>query len=556
MTLRQACATDASGSVFRFVDPDWWRGAVIYQIYIRSFQDSNADGIGDLRGIEQRLPYVASLGADVIWISPFMPSPMKDFGYDVSDYRDVAPELGSLEDFDHLVETTHRHGLRLFIDLVLNHTSDQHPWFRESRSNRENRKSAWYVWSDPKPDGTPPNNWLSIFGGSAWSWDARREQYYLHNFLASQPDLNFHCKDVQDAILEVAKFWLDRGVDGFRLDTINFYFHDKSLRDNPPLPADERNPSIAPRVNPYNYQEHIYSKNQPENLDFLKRLRGVMDSCGAIAFGEIGEAQNGLRLLGEYTSSRDKAHMCYAFEFLSQELPTATRCAKILQRFNRAAPDGWACWSISNHDVVRHTSRWELTPEAEKAFCTLMMCLRGTVCLYQGEELGLPEAELSFEQIRDPYGREFWPEFKGRDGCRTPMSWSHSEPHAGFSTADATWLPLDEKHLAKTVSQQEANPSSLIHHYRKAIRLRSECKAMRIGDLDAVSVHGDVLTFERSFQSERAFCAFNLSDHSVEVSVPQNGWHMFGDEVGAASNLTNGRVELKPWQTFFARKSH
>ena len=245
MTLRQACATDASGSVFRFVDPDWWRGAVIYQIYIRSFQDSNADGIGDLRGIEQRLPYVASLGADVIWISPFMPSPMKDFGYDVSDYRDVAPELGSLEDFDHLVETTHRHGLRLFIDLVLNHTSDQHPWFRESRSNRENRKSAWYVWSDPKPDGTPPNNWLSIFGGSAWSWDARREQYYLHNFLASQPDLNFHCKTCRDAILEVAKFWLDRGVDGFRLDTINFYFHDKSLRDNPPLPADERNPSIA-----------------------------------------------------------------------------------------------------------------------------------------------------------------------------------------------------------------------------------------------------------------------------------------------------------------------
>ena len=252
---------------------DWWRGAVIYQIYPRSFQDSNNDGIGDLAGIVQRLPYIASLGVDAIWISPFFTSPMKDYGYDVSDYCDVDPMFGQLSDFDAVIETAHRLGIRVMIDLVLSHTSDQHPWFKESRASRENARADWYVWADPKPDGTPPNNWLSIFGGSAWHWDARREQYYLHNFLVSQPDLNLHSPAVQDALLDVARFWLNRGVDGFRLDTINFYFHDQKLRDNPALPPERRNASIAPSVNPYNHQEHLYDKNRPENLAFLRRLR-------------------------------------------------------------------------------------------------------------------------------------------------------------------------------------------------------------------------------------------------------------------------------------------
>ena len=267
-------------------EKNWWRGAVIYQIYPRSFQDSNGDGIGDLSGIVQRLPYVASLGVDAIWISPFFTSPMKDFGYDVSDYCDVDPMFGSLSDFDAVVDTAHRLGMRVMIDLVLSHTSDQHEWFKQSRSNRDNPRSDWYVWSDPKPDGTPPNNWLSIFGGSAWQWDSRREQYYLHNFLVEQPDLNFHNPDVQDALLDVARFWLNRGVDGFRLDTINFYVHDKELRDNPALTPEERNATIAPSVNPYNHQNHLYDKNQPENLEFLRRLRAVMEPFGAAAVGE------------------------------------------------------------------------------------------------------------------------------------------------------------------------------------------------------------------------------------------------------------------------------
>jgi len=236
------------------LNPDWWRGAVIYQIYPRSFQDSNGDGIGDLCGIVQRLPYIASLGVDAIWISPFFTSPMKDFGYDVSDYCDVDPMFGSLADFDAIIATAHNLGIKVLIDLVLSHSSDQHPWFKESRSSRDNPRANWYVWADPKPDGTPPNNWLSIFGGSAWAWDATRLQYYLHNFLTSQPDLNFHEPAVQQELLDVTRFWLERGVDGFRLDTINFYVHDYQLRDNPPLPPEQRNANIAPAVNPYNHQ--------------------------------------------------------------------------------------------------------------------------------------------------------------------------------------------------------------------------------------------------------------------------------------------------------------
>jgi len=543
-----------TNSEFCAGDPDWWRGAVLYQIYPRSFQDSNGDGIGDFKGIVQRLPYVASLGVDALWLSSFMPSPMKDFGYDVSCYRGVDPIFGSLPDFEELVGTAHDLGLKVLIDLVLSHSSDQHPWFAESRSARDGTRSDWYVWSDPRPDGTPPNNWLSIFGGSAWTWDARREQYYLHNFLASQPDLNFHCAEVQEELLEVAAFWLDRGVDGFRLDAINFYFHDARLRDNPPLPVEERNASIAPGVNPYNHQRHLYSKNQPENLDFLKRLRALMEPRGAVAVGEIGDAQRGLELLGEYTSGDDKVHMSYAFEFLSAELPTAPRCAEVLRALEDLAPDGWPCWSFSNHDVVRHTTRWGLNAQAEKTYCMLILCLRGSVCLYQGEELGLPEADLSREQIQDPYGREFWPEYKGRDGCRTPMAWSHDEPGSGFSSAMATWLPVEEKHLAKSVLRQEADPASLLHHYRAALRVRAQFGALRFGNLRRVEVTaGKVLSFERSTRTERIFCAFNLSGRFADLAMPEGDWKVIGEDATGASGPVEGRVHLQPWQTFLAR---
>ncbi len=537
------------------LDPQWWRGAVIYQVYPRSFQDSNGDGVGDLLGIVQRLPYIASLGVDAVWISPFFTSPMKDFGYDVADYCDVDPMFGTLADFDAVVETAHALGLKVMIDLVLSHTSDQHPWFKESRQDLENARKNWYVWADPKPDGTPPNNWLSIFGGSAWHWDPRRCQYYLHNFLTSQPDLNFHEPKVQEALLDVARFWLERGVNGFRLDTINFYFADAQLRDNPPLPPEKRNASIAPLVNPYNYQDHIYSKNQPENIDFLRKLRAVMDPYNAAAVGEVGDAQRGLEILGEYTAGDDLMQMCYAFELLSGERPTAECIAQLFQHVDEVAADGWACWAYSNHDVMRHVTRWKLTIPAERAFTTLMMCLRGSACIYQGEELGLPEATVPYDQIQDPYGREFWPEYKGRDGCRTPMVWSESNQNGGFSTAGRTWLPVPSAHLHRSVAASEADPAALLHHYRRAIGFRHAHPALSRGAQSKMRVDGDVLSFTRSEAGETIFCAFNLGEEAAHVALPPGQWVQLGQELNGAHPGPDGVAPLGPWQPCLALKT-
>ncbi len=526
---------------------DWWRGATIYQIYPRSYQDSNGDGIGDLAGIVQRMPYIASLGVDAIWISPFFVSPMKDFGYDVSDYCDVDPMFGTLADFDAVVDAAHRQGIRVMIDLVLSHTSVQHAWFGESCRDKTNSKADWYVWADPKPDGTPPTNWLSIFGGSAWQWDGRREQYYLHNFLASQPDLNFHNEEVQDALLDVATFWLNRGVDGFRLDTINFYFHDAELRDNPALPIEQRNASIAPSVNPYNHQEHLFDKNRPENLAFLRRLRSVMEPFGAAAVGEVGDAQFGLEILGQYTAGDELMQMCYAFEFLARDQPTALRIVNVLSRVDEVAADGWACWAFSNHDVQRHATRWNLTPAAQRMFATLIMCLRGSVCLYQGEELGLPEADVSFDDLRDPYGIEFWPEFRGRDGCRTPMVWKPSNQNGGFSDGQP-WLPVASEHLALSVAAQEDDPSAILHHYRKAIRFRQAHPALVVGEHSDLKADGDVVSFSRHLGDQTILCAFNVSNTPSDFDLPNGDWQSIGSELGSANMSDDGMMHLGPWQ--------
>jgi len=529
-------------------DRDWWRGAVIYQVYPRSFQDSNADGIGDLLGIVRRMPYVASLGVDAIWISPFFTSPMKDFGYDVSDYCDVDPMFGSLADFNAVIETAHALGLKVMIDLVLSHTSDEHPWFRESRQSGGNEKDNWYVWADAKPDGTPPNNWLSIFGGSAWHWDTRRCQYYLHNFLVSQPDLNFHEPAVQDALLDVARFWLERGVDGFRLDTINFYTHDAHLRDNPPLAPEDRNSTIAPAVNPYNHQHHLYDKNRPETLEFLRKLRGVMEPYNAAAVGEVGDAQRGLEIMGEYTAGDDLMQMCYAFELLSGTQLGAQDVAGVMEKVARVAADGWACWAYSNHDVVRHITRWGLTSPAAKMFTTLMMCLRGSACIYQGEELGLTEATLAFDDLQDPYGIEFWPEFKGRDGCRTPMVWERSNANGGFSTAAQPWLPVPGEHLQHSVETAEADPGALLHHYRRAIALRHAHRALAKGDMLDMHAEGQVLSFRRVYQGEEVFCAFNMGEDAVEITLPHGDWLPIGLELNSAHAGADGKVHLAHWQ--------
>lgn len=547
----------APGAMSRHAeDPDWWRGAVIYQIYPRSFQDSNGDGIGDLKGITQRLPYIASLGVDAIWISPFFKSPMLDFGYDVSDYKQVDPMFGSLADFDAMITEAHRLGLKVMIDQVISHSSDRHPWFVESRENRTNPRADWYVWADPKPDGSPPNNWLSIFGGSAWQWNTSRCQYYLHNFLASQPDLNFHNYQVQDALLDTVRFWLDRGVDGFRLDTINFYFHSAGLEDNPPLGQDQRNAKIAPAVNPYNYQEHLYDKNQPENLEFLKRFRALLDEYpGSTAVGEVGDAQRGLDIVADYTSGGDKVHMCYSFEFLSQEPLTPARVRGVIETFQQKAPDGWSCWSFSNHDVVRHASRWADQVHDRDAFLkmttTLVLSLRGSVCLYQGEELGLTEAVLDLKDLQDPYGIQFWPTFKGRDGCRTPMVWSESQVNAGFSSGKP-WLPVPPEHLHLAVSAQGGG-DTLLAHYRNALAFRARHEEFAKGDIAFRDAGDDVLLFERSMAGASILVAINMSDRPADVTLDLKAYTEMTDS-GAAGRIEDGTLKLPPYASWFARK--
>lgn len=497
-------------------DPDWWRGAVIYQVYPRSYQDSDNDGMGDLKGVTQRLPHIASLGVDAVWISPFFKSPMADMGYDVSDYCDVDPLFGTLAEFDRLIEVAHRLNLRIIIDQVLSHSSDQHAWFVESRTSKTNPKADWYVWADAKPDGTAPNNWLSIFGGPAWEWDGVRMQYYMHSFLASQPDLNLHNPEMQEALLGVIRFWLERGVDGFRLDACNHYFHDEKLRDNPPAKALGDKGSVQ-ATNPYGFQDHLYDKSQPENLAFLARLRSLLaEFPGAIALGEVGDEERSPATVRLYTEGDTRMHCSYTFDLFGTQFDPAY-FTKVIKAFGAAAEDGDVCWSISNHDVMRYVSRWSQPGDDSKAIANLainlLVSLRGPVCIYQGEELGLPEADLAFEDLRDPYGIRFWPAFKGRDGCRTPMPWESGAPNAGFSNGKP-WLPVPDEHKPLALDRQQHDPASVLATYRQAIATRRKHKALTVGTLTFLeSDDENILAFVRETEGERMVCLFNFARH-------------------------------------------
>ncbi|AUX77179.1 alpha-glucosidase family protein [Sinorhizobium fredii] len=537
---------------------DWWRGAVVYQVYPRSFQDTDGDGIGDLRGVTRRLSHIASLGVDAIWLSPFFRSPQADMGYDVSDYCDVDPMFGSLADFDAMMAEAHRLGLKVIIDQVISHTSDRHPWFVESRSSRSNAKADWFVWADPKPDGTAPNNWLSIFGGPAWEWDGVRRQYYMHNFLTSQPDLNFHHPEVQEALLDTVRFWLDRGVDGFRLDTVNYYFHDRHLRDNPPLvPDPDATSSDAPEVNPYGMQDHLYDKTQPENIAFLQRLRALLDRYGGrTTVGEVGDGARSLKTVAAYTSGGDKLHMCYTFDLLGPEL-SARHIRRCVENFQAIVTDGWVCWAFSNHDVMRHVSRFVLR-EADrervaKLAIALLASLRGSICLYQGEELGLPEAELTYEELRDPYGIRFWPAFKGRDGCRTPMVWERDEANAGFS-AGFPWLPVREEQRALAVDAQEGVAGSVLEHYRTTLAFRRAHAPLLDGDMAFLATNQDVLAFTREKNGERLLLVFNLTGEpqTVQLAVDMDVAEVL-PMPGFAPELAENAIALAGYDVFCGR---
>ncbi|MCC4600225.1 alpha-glucosidase [Xanthomonas melonis] len=521
----------------------WWRGAVIYQIYPRSFLDSNGDGVGDLPGIIAKLDYIAGLGVDAIWISPFFKSPMADFGYDIADYREVDPLFGSLADFDRLLDKAHALGLKVMIDQVLSHTSIEHAWFQESRQDKTNAKADWYVWADPREDGTPPNNWLSLFGGVAWQWEPRREQYYLHNFLVDQPDLNFHNAEVQQATLDNVRFWLDRGVDGFRLDAINFCFHDAQLRDNPAKPADKRVGRGFSADNPYAYQYHYFNNTQPENLLFLERLRGLLDRYpNAVSLGEIS-SEDSLATTAEYTAA-GRLHMGYSFELLVQDY-SAAYIRETVGRLEATMLEGWPCWAISNHDVVRAVTRWggeHASPRFARMVVALLCSLRGSVCLYQGEELGLGEADVAFEDLQDPYGITFWPTFKGRDGCRTPMPWTDA-PSAGFSSGKP-WLPLAEPHRLAAVSVQQGDAQSVLSAVRTFLAWRKGMPALREGAITFYDTAEPVLMFRREHAGQTMLLAFNLSVDMAEIALPAGAWVQIDVPGVAHGTIASGLLRL------------
>lgn len=532
--------------------PEWWRGGLIYQIYPRSFCDANGDGIGDIVGITSKLPYVSSLGVDAVWLSPVFTSPMKDFGYDISDYRGIDPIFGTLDEFENLVTSAHKLGLKVMIDQVLSHTSDQHKWFEQSRQDKINPKSDWYVWADAKPDGSPPNNWLSVFGGSAWTWEPRRLQYYLHNFLASQPDLNFHNSNVREAQLENLRFWFELGIDGVRLDVVNYFFHSAGLEDNPPASREGQKSNGMPLENPYAYQQHIYDISRPDNLPFLRALRAVMDEYpGSTSVGEIA-AEDSIAVMSEYTSGNDRLHMAYTFDLLNKR-SDADYIRAVLDKVETNIGDGWPCYALSNHDVIRHVTRWGEGCDRlafSKVALAMLMSLRGSVCLYQGDELGLTESDVPYDKIQDPYGLPFWPAFKGRDGCRTPMVWRDTE-NGDFSECGEPWLPVEPAHLSMAVSRQINDDQSTLSFARSFIEWRKQHRALISGDFELFPDTGDILCWSRKDTNTEILVAFNLTSEAQRCRSPRAIRRVLNDH-GLSGSFENGDIVLPSCGGFYA----
>jgi alpha-glucosidase len=513
----------------------WWRGAVIYQVYVRSFRDSNGDGQGDFAGLVSKLDYISALGVDAIWLSPIHPSPNRDWGYDVSDYDGVHPDYGTLDDFQSLTEAAHARGLKIILDEVLAHTSDEHPWFAASRDGDLNKRD-WYVWADPKDDGTVPNNWLSVFGGPAWAYQPARRQYYHHKFLRQQPKLNWLNTGAREAVLDVLELWLTRGVDGFRLDVANAFLHDAGLKDNPAIPASSR--GFAEWVAAANMQRHLNDSNLVENkvvLDVIRRRVEAFDN--RFVFGEFSEE---LERSGCYLPPDKGLHAGYNFALLLANDVTAIRAH--LETLAKH-PDHWPAIAFSNHDVTRTATRFGTG--SEKVMLALLFSLRGTVLLYQGEELGLPEADLARSQLRDPVGDLYYPLFKGRDGCRTPMPWGPG-PNLSF-TSGTPWLPLAPAHVALTVAAQERDPGSALAFARAMLKARSAHDSLRDADLILQDTPLPILAFRRG----EILCVFNLGRTTMDWVLPQQATALdFGT---GDARQTDGCLTLEPLSAWFGR---
>lgn len=528
----------------------WWRGAILYQVYVRSFFDADGDGQGDLAGVLAKLDYIQGLGVDAVWLSPIHPSPNRDWGYDVSDYCGIHPDYGTLEDFQRLLEAAHERGLKILLDEVLAHTSDEHPWFVDSLTGGpDGPKANWYVWADPKPDGTAPNNWLSVFGGPAWAYQPARRQQYHHKFLRQQPKLNWWEPAAQQAALAVLDYWLVKGVDGFRLDVANAYLHDPGLTDNPPVPLDQRSAltwSDAGRL-----QQHLHDANLEENRAVLGVVRERVEAHPGerFVFGEFSEEE---ARAGAFLAPNVGLHSGYTFVLLLETRLTPSVFREHYRSLARF-PDHWPTICFSNHDVRRTVSRFGgqgAPADLAKMLFALLLSLKGTIIVYQGEELGLPEASLTRDQLRDPVGDLFWPYDGGRDGARTPMPWDAGLPNLGFSEGEP-WLPAASEHRRLTVADQQADPDSNLAFARQMAALRKDSPALSFGEIEFLDTPDPVLAFVRRWEDEAVACVFNMSDEPRFVDLPQvEGGALHPVRAGDA-DLRGGSLGIAPWSAAF-----
>lgn len=488
-------------------DETWWRYGIFYQVYPRSFQDSNADGVGDIAGLIDRLPYLLELGIDAVWLSPIFPSPMADFGYDISDYTGVDPLFGTMDDFDALISAVHANGLKLILDLVPNHTSDRHPWFIASRSSRDDRKRDWYIWREPAADGGPPNNWMSEFGGSAWAYDAATRQYYYHAFLAQQPDLNWRNPEVRQAVYDVMRFWLRKGVDGFRVDVIWHLIKDVEFCDNP------SNPDFREGQPPHWKVLPLHTTDQPEVHDVIAEMRRVIDEFDArVLIGEIYLPFD--RLVTYYGKNLAGAHLPFNFALLSAPW-NARAIETIIADYEAALPAGaWPNWVLGNHDRPRVASR--VGPAQARVAAMLLLTLRGTPTLYYGDEIGMHQVAIAPDQVRDPFEKNVPGIGMGRDGCRTPMQWN-ATPYAGFSTS-TPWLPLSDDFAQHNVVNLDADKRSILSLYKALIDLRKKLPQLVSGAYVPIAAQGDLLIYRRRGDVAAVVIALNMGAEPVSIA--------------------------------------
>ncbi len=557
--------TDAHASVQR---GKWWQHAVIYQIFPRTFKDSSGNGVGDIDGIIEKLPYIRSLGVEAIWLNPIYPSKDEDAGYDVTKLNDIDPNLGDLTAFTRLLKISHNMGIKVLLDQVWSHTADTHPWFQNSAESATSEKADWYVWADAAPDGSPPNNWLSAFTGqSAWIWHETRKQYYLANFMPCQPDLNWHNQAVIDAVLAHARFWLALGVDGFRIDAVNFFVHDKELRDNPARSDSDGEPDGVSLDNPLASQLLTHSFNREETLEKLSMIRELMDEFpDTVTLGEVTLCEDSIALSGAYVSGDNRLHLAYNSALLWDAPLDTEHLRDRLQRTQKHFPEGGQCWMVGNHDYERLRSRWtgkdeRGTPYNDdfyKMVSALLIALPGALCLYQGDELGLPLAnvpeDIPPEKLRDPFGKALFPKLPGRDGSRTPMPWDKTSKNCGFTEHDTPWLPIPRMHHDRSVQQQNKEPDSLLNNWRALLQWRVAQPALIAGDFETLPAHAHIFAFKRRYAEQTLYCLFNISGKQQTymldnaINIQQAQLFCINQE---AITVQDNNITLEPYGAIF-----